>query len=159
MGLAVVVNVAWLLGNMILLQDIWVLLFFFLTNVIVVLWLDFKDNSNIITDSEVLAYVDRPSVSVYLLKHIHVKDNWNKCTWEVISFLVTFSWLKQSLFILFVFWLMLRRWGKLAVIKDFHRCIFMKNVCLYVNITWVVYTVWCMMVPYRPICIFWFQPL
>lgn len=43
------------------------------------------------------------------------------------------------------------------MIKDFHRCIFMKNVCLHVNITWVVYTMWCTMIPYRPICIFWFQ--
>lgn len=42
---------------------------------IVVLGLDFRHNSKIITDEEVLAHFDHSSVSVYLLKHIHIKDN------------------------------------------------------------------------------------
>lgn len=41
----------------------------------VLLWLDFKHNLSIITDEEILAYFDRPPVSVNLRKHTNVKSN------------------------------------------------------------------------------------
>lgn len=50
-------------------------LFFFLTNAIVVQWHDFKHNSSLITNEAVLASFDRPPVSVDLLKHTNVKSN------------------------------------------------------------------------------------